>query len=118
MTERAACKAKDLAPGSALRADLNLKDGTPHAIAVVRTEDGEVYAIDDICSHADVSLSEGDVVGCEIECWAHGSRFDVRTGAPDVLPAMIPIRTYPVRIDGDDVLVDVDAPMSTAKENA
>jgi 3-phenylpropionate/trans-cinnamate dioxygenase ferredoxin subunit len=118
MSEHVACKAKDLAPGTALRADLALAAGGKHAFAVVRTEDGELYAIDDTCSHADVSLSEGDIVGCEIECWAHGSRFDLRTGEPNVLPAMTPIRTYPVRIDGDDVLVDVDAPMSTAKENA
>jgi 3-phenylpropionate/trans-cinnamate dioxygenase ferredoxin subunit len=118
MSEHVACKVKDLAPGAALRADLKLENGTPHGIAVVRTEDGEIYAIDDTCSHADVSLSEGDVVGCEIECWAHGSRFDVRTGEPDELPAMTPIRTYPVRVDGGDVLVDIDAPMSTVKENA
>ncbi|HEX7590187.1 MAG TPA: non-heme iron oxygenase ferredoxin subunit [Demequinaceae bacterium] len=118
MSEHVACKAKALAPGTALRADLALATGGKHAFAVVRTEDGELFAIDDTCSHAEVSLSEGDVDGCEIECWAHGSRFDLRTGEPDELPAMTPIRTYPVRIDGDDVLVDVDAPMSTAKENA
>ncbi len=118
MTEQRACRASDLAPGAALRADLKREDGVVHAFAIVRTEDGEVYAIDDTCSHADVSLSEGDIEGCEIECWAHGSRFDLRTGKPNVLPAMTPIRTYPVRVDGDAILVNVDEPTSPAKENA
>lgn len=76
-------------------------------IAVVRTETGEVYAVNDICSHGQVSLSEGEVEGCMIECWLHGSRFDLRTGQPDCLPATAPIDTYPVKIDGDDVLVAV-----------
>jgi 3-phenylpropionate/trans-cinnamate dioxygenase ferredoxin subunit len=117
MSEQVACRVADLAPGKALRADLALAAGGKHAFSIVRTEDGEFYAIDDTCSHADVSLSEGDVVGCEIECWAHGSRFDLRTGTPNELPAMTPIQTYPVRVEGDSVLVAVDAPKSTAKEN-
>jgi len=116
MTEHVACKAKDLAPGSALRADLALASGGKHAFAVVRTDDGEIYAIDDTCTHAEVSLSEGDIDDCQIECWAHGSRFDLRTGEPNMLPAVNPIRTYPVRVQGDDILVDVDAPLSQAKE--
>ena len=116
MTEQVACKAKDLAPGSALRADLELAIGGKHAFAVVRTDDGEIFAIDDTCTHAEVSLSEGDIDDCQIECWAHGSRFDLRTGEPNMLPAVNPIRTYPVRVQGDDILVDVDAPLSQAKE--
>ena len=51
-----------------------------------------------------------------VECWAHGSRFDVRTGEPDELPAIIPVKTYPVRVDGERVLVDVDAPKTSQKE--
>jgi 3-phenylpropionate/trans-cinnamate dioxygenase ferredoxin subunit len=118
MSEQTACQVKDLAPGSALRADLALASGGKHAFAIVRAEDGAFYAIDDTCTHAEVSLSEGDIDGCEIECWAHGSRFDLRTGAPHELPAMTPVRTYPIRVEGDAVLVDVDAPKSTVKENA
>ncbi len=76
------------------------------AVAVVLHE-GDVYAIHDECSHQAVPLSEGEVDGCEIECWLHGSRFDLRTGKPDVLPATESVPVYPVRIDGDDVLVDV-----------
>ncbi|MDJ1133122.1 non-heme iron oxygenase ferredoxin subunit [Streptomyces iconiensis] len=75
-------------------------------VSVVRTEDG-VFAINDICSHANVSLSEGEVEDCTIECWLHGSRFDLRTGKPSGLPATRPVPVYPVKIEGDDVLVSV-----------
>jgi len=80
-------------------------DGVP--VAVVRDEQGHVHAIEDRCSHADVALSEGEVDDCTIECWLHGSRFDLRTGKPTGLPAIIPVAVYPVKIDGDDVLVSV-----------
>jgi nitrite reductase/ring-hydroxylating ferredoxin subunit len=81
-------------------------DGVP--VAVVRIAD-EVFAVDDHCSHAEVSLSEGEVSGCEIECWLHGSRFDLRTGKPSGPPAFESITTYPVHIEGqgDDALVFV-----------
>jgi len=75
-------------------------------IAVVRS-DGELYAVQDICSHADIPLSEGDVDGSTIECWLHGSRFDLRTGKPTGPPAIIAVAVYPVRVDGDDVYIDV-----------
>jgi len=90
-----------------------LDDGTPHRVevggvpvSVVRTE-GEVFAINDTCSHANVSLSEGEVEDCQIECWLHGSTFDLRTGKPSGLPATRPVPVYPVKIVGDDVLVSV-----------
>ena len=67
--------------------------------------EGEVYAIVDVCSHADVPLSEGEVEAAPIECWLHGSRFDLRTGQPIGLPATRPVPVYPVKIDGDDVYV-------------
>jgi 3-phenylpropionate/trans-cinnamate dioxygenase ferredoxin subunit len=73
-------------------------EGVP--IALVRTE-GEVFAVNDICSHANVSLSEGEVEDCQIECWLHGSAFDLRTGKPSGLPATRPIPVYPVKIDGE-----------------
>ncbi len=80
-------------------------------IALVRTLD-EVFAIRDECSHAAVALSEGDVdpEGCEIECWLHGSRFDLRTGKPTGLPATEPVPVYPCRVDSGDILVDVHNP--------
>ena len=69
---------------------------------------GEVFAVNDVCSHADVSLSEGDVEDGTVECWLHGSRFDLRTGRPTGLPATKPVATYPVTIEGDDVIVAVE----------
>ena len=81
-------------------------DGVP--VAVVRS-DGEVYAIHDVCSHANVALSEGEIEDQTIECWLHGSRFDLVTGRPTGLPATQPVPVYPVKIDGDDVLVAVSA---------
>jgi 3-phenylpropionate/trans-cinnamate dioxygenase ferredoxin subunit len=85
-------------------------------IAVVRAE-GEFFAIHDVCSHADVPLSEGDVEGCTIECWLHGSRFDLRSGKPTGLPALTPVPVYPVRIEGDDVLVSPE-PADVSVSNA
>ncbi len=72
-----------------------------HQVAVARTEEG-VYAILDVCSHADVALSEGDVDDCSIECWLHGSRFDLRTGEALSLPATAPVPVFAVEISGTD----------------
>jgi 3-phenylpropionate/trans-cinnamate dioxygenase ferredoxin subunit len=82
-------------------------------VAVVKSC-GQVFAVRDECSHAQIQLSEGEVEDCEIECWLHGSRFDLRTGEPTSLPAYEPVPVYPVRIDGDDVLVDVKNPLNSA----
>jgi 3-phenylpropionate/trans-cinnamate dioxygenase ferredoxin subunit len=82
------------------------------AIAVVRAEDGSIHVIDDTCSHAEVSLAEGEVEDCSIECWLHGSRFDLRTGRPTGLPATKPIAVYPVTVEGDTVLADLSAPLT------
>ena len=79
------------------------------AVALVRQGD-DFYAIYDECSHAAIPLSEGEVEDGEIECWLHGSRFDLRTGKPSGPPATEPVPTYPVRVDGDDLLVDVASP--------
>jgi 3-phenylpropionate/trans-cinnamate dioxygenase ferredoxin subunit len=106
------CSLTDVKEPGSLRVEL---DGTrPEAIAVVRFE-GEVFAIEDVCSHAEVPLSEGDVEEFQgaptIECWLHGSCFDLTSGRPTNLPATEPVPVYPVRVDGDDVFVDVDAPI-------
>ncbi|GAA4911625.1 non-heme iron oxygenase ferredoxin subunit [Streptomonospora salina] len=80
-------------------------------VAVVRSE-GEVYAINDICSHAEVNLSEGEVEDGTVECWLHGSCFDLGSGKPINPPATRPVATYAVQIDGDDVLVALDTQSS------
>ncbi len=74
-------------------------------VAVVRDSEGVVHAIDDTCTHANVSLSEGEVDGDGIECWLHGSEFDLRTGNPSVLPATVPVAVHTVRITDGDVYV-------------
>jgi 3-phenylpropionate/trans-cinnamate dioxygenase ferredoxin subunit len=71
-----ACAVADVEDGAALRVTI---DGIP--VAIVRSE-GEVFAIHDVCSHANVALSEGEVDDQTIECWLHGSRFDLVTGRP------------------------------------
>ena len=82
------------------------------AVAVVRAEDGSIHVIDDTCTHAEVSLAEGEVEDCSIECGLHGSRFDLRTGRPIGLPATKPIAVYPVTVEGDVVLADLSAPLT------
>jgi 3-phenylpropionate/trans-cinnamate dioxygenase ferredoxin subunit len=73
-------------------------------VAIVRAE-GELYAIRDVCSHEEVPLSEGEVYDHTVECWLHGSCFDLRTGKPTGPPATQAVPTYEVKIDGDDVFV-------------
>ena len=96
-----ACALADLADESAVAVEI---DGVP--VCVARSE-GEVFAVHDTCSHAEVSLSDGEVADGTVECWLHGSRFDLRSGHPTGLPATQPVPVYPVKIDGDDVLVAV-----------
>ena len=75
-------------------------------VAIIRIGD-DVFALRDVCSHAEVALTEGDVYDHTIECWLHGSCFDVRTGKPTNPPATTPVPTYPVKIEGDDVYVSL-----------
>jgi 3-phenylpropionate/trans-cinnamate dioxygenase ferredoxin component len=79
-------------------------------IAVANLGNGTFLAVDDICSHAESSLSEGEVdVEMEtIECARHGSTFDLRTGQPKTLPATIPIPTFPVKVDGDRIMIELE----------
>ncbi|MDA3022310.1 MAG: non-heme iron oxygenase ferredoxin subunit [Actinomycetota bacterium] len=88
------CLLSDVAPGSAKHVRVN-----EVSVAVVVTDEG-VFAIKDQCSHADVPLSEGEVDGCMIECWLHGSQFDLRTGQPVTLPATTTVPVYATRIIG------------------
>ncbi len=105
MTAVRVCALADLAPGSATRFDV-----AGRSVAVIRIGD-DVYAIGDTCSHADVSLSEGEVWAddCAIECWKHGSRFDLRTGQPDTLPATQPVPVFVARVENGDVLIELEA---------
>ena len=72
-----------------------------------RPRDGGVHAVEDVCSHEEYPLSEGWIEDHTIECALHGSRFDLLTGEPDSPPALRPVRIFPVRVEGEDVLVDL-----------
>lgn len=95
------CNRDDVQAGSAKRFDVE-----GHRIALVRIDD-EFYAVGDRCSHADYSLSEGEVYvrEKEIECWKHGSTFSLLDGAPQCLPATQAVPVYSVSVDGDEVKV-------------
>jgi 3-phenylpropionate/trans-cinnamate dioxygenase ferredoxin subunit len=89
----------DLADDAALPAELGNR-----RIALYRL-DGEVYALDDVCTHALALLSQGFIENGAVECPLHGARFDIATGRCLAPPATVDLRAYPVRIEGDDVLV-------------
>jgi 3-phenylpropionate/trans-cinnamate dioxygenase ferredoxin subunit len=69
---------------------------------------GTIHAVANVCTHDDGPLGDGYLLGDEIECPRHGARFSVTTGAVRSLPAIAPIPTFEVKIDGDDILVDVE----------
>jgi 3-phenylpropionate/trans-cinnamate dioxygenase ferredoxin component len=80
-----------------------------HKIVLVATGDSVVYALQDRCSHADFPLSDGQILdGDRIECHYHGAKFDIPSGRAVALPAIRPVKTYEVRIEGDDILVDLE----------
>ncbi len=83
-------------------------DTGPEGICLVRVGD-RYFAVGDRCSHAEVSLSEGDIDPdeCWIECWKHGSAFSLVDGQPQSLPATAPVPVYPVTVDGDEIVVEV-----------
>jgi 3-phenylpropionate/trans-cinnamate dioxygenase ferredoxin component len=90
----------DVAKGSAVSVEVDGID-----IAVVHADDDQFYAVRDECSHAAIPLSEGEIDGCTLECWLHGSRFDLRTGEPTGLPAVEPVATFPVEVRDGDIYV-------------
>ena len=95
----ASCALSDLPDEGAIGVEV---DGEP--VAIIRAG-GEVFALRDVCSHAEVPLSEGEIYDHTVECWLHGSCFDLRTGKPTGPPATEPVATYHVKIQGDDVYV-------------
>lgn len=105
------CALEELPDKQAVRADI---DGT--AIALVRLGE-KVHALYDECTHAAVALSEGDVEGCALECWLHGSQFDLETGNPTGPPATVPVQVYPTEVRDGDVYLSL-APKSTETQKA
>ena len=105
-----ACELAEVAEDQALGVTLGRYD-----VAVARHGD-EVFAVENLCSHAAVALSEGEVEDCTVECWLHGSRFDLRTGKPTGLPATEPVATFPVElrdVDGSvTVWIDIETTLN------
>src|ERR687895_236673 len=97
------CGGDDMAPREARKFGVGR-----HKICLGRVDDG-FYAIGDVCTHADVSLSEGEVFAdtLEIECWKHGSSFSLETGEPNALPATKPEPVYQLEIVGGEVMVKI-----------
>ena len=98
------CPVADVAKGEVVAVTV---DGTE--LALVHADDDNVYAVRDECSHANIALSEGEVDGCTLECWLHGSRFDLRTGRPTGPPATEPVPVYPVEIRDGDIYVNLES---------
>ncbi|MDI6097050.1 bifunctional 3-phenylpropionate/cinnamic acid dioxygenase ferredoxin subunit [Actinoplanes sp. NEAU-A12] len=98
---RPVCPLSAIPSGEAYRWD------TDPPVAIFHTEDGEIFAIDDTCTHQDASLADGWLEGCEVECPLHASRFDLRTGRADAPPAKKPVRTHRVEVTGGVVHVEL-----------
>ena len=102
MAKRRVAAVEDLEPDSMKRVEV---EGIP--ICLAHAEDGNFYALNDICTHEEFFLSEGELWGLDVECPQHGSRFNLQTGKVTGLPAVIPAQTYPVTVEDEDVYVDI-----------
>ncbi len=92
-------KASDLGPGEVMYVEVG-----NDPVALINLE-GEFFALHDMCTHQDASLSDGEVTGDEIECPMHGGAFEISTGLPVNFPVVVPVETYQVKTEGDTVLV-------------
>ncbi len=99
------CRLEELPPGA-----MRLVDVDGRKIGVFCADDGELYAIEDRCSHDDGPLAEGefDAAACTVECPRHGSLFDLRSGRPKTLPAYQPVETFDVRVEDGEVKLEAD----------
>ena len=98
------CPVEDIKTGRAIRVKVG-----DHAIAIARTKGGDIKAIDDKCSHGEISLSEGFVDNDSIECWAHGAKFSLETGQPLSLPAYEPVAVYETFIENGVIFLEYEA---------
>ena len=96
------CAVSDMKEGDVRTVEIN---GRP---IVLVGYDGAIYALDDLCTHDGGSLRDGGAIGAEIVCPRHGARFDIKTGAATRMPAVFGIKTYDVKVEGDDVYVEIE----------
>ncbi|MDQ4100317.1 MAG: non-heme iron oxygenase ferredoxin subunit [Chloroflexota bacterium] len=94
-------KVGDLEPGELMYVEVG-----DEPVCLINLE-GELFALNDTCTHEEASLSDGTIEGDEIECPLHGGAFNIRTGEPVAFPVVVPVETYGVRIVGDEVQVAV-----------
>jgi 3-phenylpropionate/trans-cinnamate dioxygenase ferredoxin component len=99
------CRLDELPEG-----EMRLVEADGRKIGVFHADDGELYAIEDRCSHDDGPLAEGefDADACTVECPRHGSLFDLRSGRPKTLPAYVPVETFEARVEDGNVKLEVD----------
>lgn len=90
-------KTSDLNPGEVMYVEVG-----NDPVALINLE-GEYFALSDICTHEEASLSDGEIYGDEIECPLHGGAFEIRTGLPANFPVVVPVETYEIKVEGDDV---------------
>ena len=95
-------KTTDIKPGQMKTCEVH------GARILIANVEGTFFATQDLCTHDNGTLGDGELIGDEIECPRHGGRFNVKTGAVIALPPMFPIKTFPVKVDGDNVLVAVE----------
>jgi 3-phenylpropionate/trans-cinnamate dioxygenase ferredoxin component len=95
-------QASEIAPGTVRSFGV---DGKQVAVCNV---DGTFYAIDDVCTHDGGALDQGELEGDQIECPRHGARFDVKSGRALALPAVMPVKAYPVRVENGEIKVEVE----------
>lgn len=105
MSEELVCALDDLVVDRAKRVVVGQ---TP--VALVLDSTGAVHAIGDTCTHGDISLSEGFVEDGTLECWAHGSQFELTTGKPLTLPAFEPVHVFSVAVRNGNVFIDPTTP--------
>jgi 3-phenylpropionate/trans-cinnamate dioxygenase ferredoxin component len=97
-----ACAAEDIEPEDVIRYDLG-----DRTFAIYRTEDDRYFATAGLCTHEQVHLADGLVMGSIIECPKHNGRFDFRTGAAKGAPVCVDLATYPVKVEGGRVLLNL-----------
>jgi len=98
----AGLRTSDVTPGTVVTVMIEGR-----SLCVGQTLDGRWGAIDDVCTHDEGDLGEGELDGTAVECPRHGGRFDLFTGRVLALPPVVPVRAYAVRLDGDDVVVEL-----------
>lgn len=111
MTEVLVCQEADIPEGQAVKVTI---DGVP--IALAKDSSGTLHALGDVCSHGEISLSEGFVEDDTLECWAHGSKFELATGKPQNFPAFEPVPVYKISIKDGAVYIDPTVTIGDADE--